>query len=1110
MTTSIRYTGTNKQFFEVGVTGRPRQWSPGQQQDVTDAEAALLTATNNFVPASPLRARSAGQLAGTPSASDIALSGDFFLYTDPTQRYVVNAGGTAYALEAGGGGGGPSALAVATDLGTFDLASNNPSVAAVKATAAANTTALAAKQGLPQTWTGTTPALASGMAPTAFGTNSFIYTGAGGAVLDGNTFQTGDEAVWNGTAWTKIVLGGGYLGSFASGAAVQAAYPAASNSACVALVAGVPYISNGTAWGTLVGAQGPAGAAGAAGAAGPTGATGPQGVIGNTGLTGPTGPTGTAGATGPSGPNLIGSATDIGSFDIATNNPSVAAVKLAANNNTAAVAGHTATLAVIKPTSATWTTTWDTSASKDFGEFTITAALALVSSDTASTVGGYSTAVLIADGSHIPTFDGATISNWTNTAGARNRVELRRIGNSKFWLVGSNLGTAIVTPVAPVITSAPVLNPIVTGGTVSWTRGSTTGAPTPTDSFSLSKNGAVVSSPATSGSYSAITAGDLFIVTQADTSSAGTATPVPSAQVTATAATVFPTLTNPIVIVLGDSMAQKENFALGIGAATLTRDGTTNLGRISAPITNSGANALWGTPRISVVNTTDTSFEVVGRNNFADSTTTGVSIHTLVADSYATRVLAANPSTAATTTQAISNGFLINLERFQHIGVLPHTNALMGGSIDILGNLGHPAALVGDGAGNLSAQAASELAYAKALCAAAGVTVFIPWRMGINDIKPGGTANNTFASSKKMLDGLTGLDGLGGTAVVGIRSCSSVGSGVSGYAVMNEQVIGKCATSGAPGTLAPDATLYGGNHTYNYQLWAYALANPSKFLFYDCTSQSYNFAAQCTYDTAHPDGAGNSYTGDGTHYRTVSCMLQGASEAAALSPYISFPLVVPRSAADATTPGGRTRMVNRGPWVTTTVTSGFLSGGSASAGLPKGGVAGQPTGWNCGRSTGSGTVAMSVYDPGDGLGMWVNAEASAGAANDTMQLYPFSSSGASTASLGIASVTDGSEYQFVFEVRWDNAKNSGLVGVRASMQTNNGNVYGYTTNGEANDDGVGMLDTSPVGNRKIATGWIQMSSASISALTPIINIVMGSTLGVAANVGVRCVGINKR
>jgi hypothetical protein len=581
----------------------------------------------------------------------------------------------------------------------------------------------------------------------------------------------------------------------------------------------------------------------------------------------------------------------------------------------------------------------------------------------------------------------------------------------------------------------------------------------------------------------------------------------------------FPVLSNPPFLVVGDSMAQKENFALAIGGSTLTRDGLTHLGRITAPITNSGSNSLWGTPRISIVNTTDTSFEVIGRNNFQDSTTTGISIHTLAADTYASRPLTIAPSTGASTGQAIGNGDLINLERFTHRGVTPHTNALMGGSIDILGNLGHPGALVGDGAGNLSAQAASELAYAKAICATQTNPVVI-WRMGINDIKPGGTADNTFASAKKFLDGLTGLDGLGGSAVVVIRSCSSVGSAVTNYATLNEQVIGKCSTSNVAG-LSVDATLYSGHHTYNYQLWAYAVANPNKFLFVDCTSQSYDFVNHSTYDATFPDASGHTHTGDGTHYETVSCMLQGYREAAALNAAgVTVPVVVPRSAADATTPGGRTRMANRGPWgntgTSTPITTGFLAGGSASTLLPKGGVGGQPPGWVCGRTAGSGTMAVSVYDPLDGLGFWVNAECKAGAANDALLIYPWGSSGASLATYGISSSTDESEYQFVFELQWDNATAAGLLGIRATFQTNGSGLYGYTTNGESLDDGIGFPDTSPVGNRKIATGWIQMSDPftggvqKLTSLTPFITVQMGTILGVAANVGVRCVGVNKR
>lgn len=109
------------------------------------------------------------------------------------------------------------------------------------------------KQSIPLTWDGTTPALVSSTNPIpAFGANSFLYTGAGGATLDGKTYQTGDVALWNGSVFIKEVYGGGYLGSFASTSALQTANPAASNPACIALVtisgANYPFISNGTAW----------------------------------------------------------------------------------------------------------------------------------------------------------------------------------------------------------------------------------------------------------------------------------------------------------------------------------------------------------------------------------------------------------------------------------------------------------------------------------------------------------------------------------------------------------------------------------------------------------------------------------------------------------------------------------------------------------------------------------------------------------------------------------------------------------------------------------------------------------------------------------------------
>lgn len=146
-----------------------------------------------------------------------------------TINYSVAGGG-------GGAGGGGAVSSVAGKTGAVTLASTDLT----------NGSTL---ENIPINWDGTTPALVSSTNPIpAFGSNAFTYTGAGGAVLDGNTFQTGDLALWNGTVFTKVVLGGGYLGSFGSTGALQTAYPAASNTACIALVSGVIYTSNGTAW----------------------------------------------------------------------------------------------------------------------------------------------------------------------------------------------------------------------------------------------------------------------------------------------------------------------------------------------------------------------------------------------------------------------------------------------------------------------------------------------------------------------------------------------------------------------------------------------------------------------------------------------------------------------------------------------------------------------------------------------------------------------------------------------------------------------------------------------------------------------------------------------
>lgn len=123
------------------------------------------------------RARTAAQLAGVPLAGDISMDSDVYLDTDPSQRYVVNAAGTAYVQEAGGTGGAFS--------GITGQPTDNANLAS----------ALKAKLNLSLGWNGTTPALASGTDPitAGFGSNSFIYTGAGTSpALDGVTGVNGD------------------------------------------------------------------------------------------------------------------------------------------------------------------------------------------------------------------------------------------------------------------------------------------------------------------------------------------------------------------------------------------------------------------------------------------------------------------------------------------------------------------------------------------------------------------------------------------------------------------------------------------------------------------------------------------------------------------------------------------------------------------------------------------------------------------------------------------------------------------------------------------------------------------------------------------------------
>lgn len=178
-----------------------------------------------------------------PTASQIAAGGGAVFYdvTATTRVYYVIKPDLSGFVVFGGSGGGVSQYTSLTDAATANLPGVNAPLAA----------ALAKVIGVPQNWDGTTPALASGVNPIAFGTNAYIYTGSGSPTLDGNTFATGDMALFSTSlsAFTKVIFSGAFLGTFANTAALPAA---AQNTGNLALIGTVFWLSNGAAWISII------------------------------------------------------------------------------------------------------------------------------------------------------------------------------------------------------------------------------------------------------------------------------------------------------------------------------------------------------------------------------------------------------------------------------------------------------------------------------------------------------------------------------------------------------------------------------------------------------------------------------------------------------------------------------------------------------------------------------------------------------------------------------------------------------------------------------------------------------------------------------------------
>lgn len=147
----------------------------------------------------------------------------------------------------------------------------------------------------------------------------------------------------------------------------------------------------------------------------------------------------------------VGSAPDLLTVDL-SNNSTIATLAANINSNTTAISNIKSL-----PTSTTFSTIWDTTSTKDLGDNTVSAPVAITTTTIGSIVGGYTQATFIADGTNIPTIDGTAVAGYTNTASVRNRVKLERVGNSTYVVCsGGGSGLTKSAYALPTITGSPV------------------------------------------------------------------------------------------------------------------------------------------------------------------------------------------------------------------------------------------------------------------------------------------------------------------------------------------------------------------------------------------------------------------------------------------------------------------------------------------------------------------------------------------------------------------------------------------------------------------------------------------------------------------------------
>lgn len=308
-----------------------------------------------------------------------------------------------------------------------------------------------------------------------------------------------------------------------------------------------------------------------------------------------------------------------------------------------------------------------------------------------------------------------------------------------------------------------------------------------------------------------------------------------------------------------------------------------------------------------MTNLGDTSFEVVARNNY---TAAGSTLGATAGSSTGVAIYSVNVTPASTTANA-SNALAIDMEQFEWKGFMTNLIARFKGGLDFVGQVGH---------GGIVAPSPAQISYG----ATTGANLFC-YMGGTNNAKVGQTAAQTYAAIKADLDQIMALNSGSGVPTL-VQAILPLGSANSGYAATNINVIGdpnSPALGFTGGTVTTSA---------NYLVKAYCAANPSKLLFVD------TFTPLCDATTPSAPMMKAAMTGDGTHPLANGGLAMGDAGYTAAAPYITAPAIVARASTDAgTTVNGHTRLVARGPWVTTTGGNG-TSGWSGT--LPRAGRAG--------------------------------------------------------------------------------------------------------------------------------------------------------------------------